>query len=612
MEHNLLKRKSLRPNLLLITLLLLAVSATMRAAERVIGYCPNEISSNVKPIGVSGSETYLQAAVKFPSSVMSAMKGNQITKIRIGIGSGMTSVYVWVRVGSLSSKAVVLQKVSDVVEGWNEVTLNTPYNIDGSEIYVGYMGKQPADNLCVWLDGQENKNATYISDGTWEDYYGQGWGALCIQAVVSGDNFLDDDVAAETITLDSAYYRTGSKAKADLSFVNQGLNTAENLSYSWQIDNQEPIVGSLSSALASSERATASAEFDLAGLSEGQHVLRAYINRSETSTDEEASNDTVSTPLLVYSTTYKHNILLEQFTTIPCSNCPYGDRVLEYATGGRDDIAWVAHHVGYRTDELTLSTSSNYMNFGVRGAPYAMLDRTVVESGGSAPAFSIGYSSAVSGGNRVKGYFEDLLSAPTFAKVDVSCDYDEGTRELKVTAKGERNGIFEALQSDVCLTMFVTEDNVTAKVAQAGTTDDYTHDHVLRAVLTSTFGDGVTWSGNSFESTKSVTLEESWKPADVTAIAFISKPYVSSNPSNAQVINTGMAKIPGLTGIKAVNMDDCAVRFSDGRLVVNGQYDSVSVYKADGTQVNPMNVQRGMYIVKLRKDGKVITKKVMF
>jgi len=259
---------------------------------------------------VSGYSTYLQAAVKFPSSVMAAMKGNKLTKIRIGVGAGMTSAYVWVRVGSLDASATVLQKVDNVVEGWNEVTLKTPYEIDGSEIYVGYMGKQPSDNLCVWLDGTENKNATYIYDGSWVDYYGQGWGSLCIQGVVSGDNFLDSDVAAESITLDSAYYRSDSKAKAELTFVNQGLNAAENLSYSWQIDNQELVSGSLASALASSDRATVSAEFDLAGLSEGKHVLRAFINRAENSTDEAADNDTISIPLLVYATSYKHNILL--------------------------------------------------------------------------------------------------------------------------------------------------------------------------------------------------------------------------------------------------------------------------------------------------------------
>lgn len=194
---------------------------------------------------------------------------------------------------------------------------------------------------------------------------------------------------------------------------------------------------------------------------------------------------------------------------------------------GRDDVVWAAHHVGYRTDELTISPSSSYMNFGVTGAPMCTLDRMVVSSDSSYPAFSIGYTSAAQGGSMVKEYMDGLVAVPTFAKVDVSCAYDESSRQLTVTAKGERNGIFEQLHPNVCLTMFITEDNVTAKTVQTGTTDDYTHDHVLRAVLTDTFGDDVTWNGNAFESTKTVTLDGSWKPADITAIAFISKPLAA-------------------------------------------------------------------------------------
>lgn len=591
--------KSLRG---ILPIVLFVYALTVHAVEKVIGYCPDSLTENVYPVGVSGQQVYVSAAVKFTANTMQSLKGNQITKIRIAIGSGMQNVYAWVRVGSYDASPATMQKVTAPVEGWNEVTLATPYDIDGSEIYVGYSGRQPSDNLCVWLDGTDNANATYIKDGTsWDDYYGYGWGSLCIQAVVSGDNFVESDLAVESITLDSTYYNNASSATATFTVVNQGKQDMSACGYKVEVDDGAAISlsGTIDGGVAASGKEAITKKLDLSKLSEGVHTLRFFLTHDDNSTDMVASNDTLTKDLLVYSTQYKKNVLLEQYTTIACVNCPYGDNVLNKACSGRDDVAWVAHHVGYYTDELTIDESSSYMTFGVTGAPMATVDRTFlqVETNQTKPAFSIGINDASQGAQLVDAIFDYLCSFPAFVQVTPTLSYDESTRLLTVTARGECNAIFQSLTPATCINLFVTEDNVTAKKVQTGTTNDYTHYHVLRSVLTDTFGDDIVWDGNAFTVTKTVTLDEAWKPEDIKVVAFISKPYSSNNVNNAQVINAATVKITGLSAISNIKSDAA---------------DAVEVYTVDGKKVDANHLRSGMYIIKERANGKTVTKKLIY
>lgn len=586
----------------IIPFVLFAYAFTAQAVEKVIGYCPDSLTENVYPVGVSGQQVYVSAAVKFTANTMQSLKGNQITKIRIAIGSGMQNVYAWVRVGSYDATPTTMQKVSSPTEGWNEVTLATPYDIDGSEIYVGYSGRQPSGKLCVWLDGEDNANATYIKDGTsWDDYYGYGWGSLCIQAVVSGDNFVESDLAVESIALDSTYYKNTSSARATITVVNQGKQDFAECGYKVEVDDGSAIshTGTIYGGVAASEKETLTADLDLSKLTEGVHTLRFMLIQNGESTDMVTENDTLTKELLVYSTQYDKNVLLEQYTTIACVNCPYGDAVLNKAVSGRSNIAWVAHHVGYYTDELTIDESSSYMTFGVTGAPMATVDRTFlqVESSQTKPAFSIGFNDASQGAQLVDALFDYQCSFPAFAQVTPTLDYDESTRLLTVSVSGQCNDIFRTLTPETCLSIFLTENNVTAKRVQTGTTDDYTHNHVLRSVLTDTFGDAIEWDGNTFTATKTVTLDEAWKPEDVRVVAFISKPYSSNNVNNAQVINAATARITNLSAISTLKSDEA---------------DSVEVFTADVKRVDSKSLGHGLYIIKVRAKGKTETKKLIY
>ena len=129
--------------------------------------------------------------------------------------------------------------------------------------------------------------------------------------------------------------------------------------------------------------------------------------------DEKSDNDTLSIPFYVYTSSFPRTVLLEHFTSLPCINCPEGDRLLEEIVPSRQDVAWVSHHVGYKEDEFTLTESRPYVNFGVLGNPYIILDRTTFD--GDTPAFIFNNKSTT----ELNMYF-DIATQQAFFRPDES------------------------------------------------------------------------------------------------------------------------------------------------------------------------------------------------
>ena len=376
--------------------------------QTTLGYCSDEISANADPIGVQGQAVSIGAAIRIPVSKMAGLKGGKITKIRIGTKSGLTGIYVWIR-SSLDGKAEVLQRLGNTTDGWNEVALDTPYEITGEEIYIGYSGKQPAGVMAVLANEEEQKGATYLSiENEWTDYYGKGFGALYIQAIAQA-TLPETDLAIGDFTMDKTFYKTDEPLNFSFNLSNEGTKSISGYSISYRINDGEEITEDINKSINAGAKETYSKEIPANDYGEGTHQIKVYISKlAGGAIDEIALNDTLKGTFSIYATSYPHKILLEQFTTINCVNCPYGGKVLTAAISERDDVVWVAHHVGYGTDELTLSESGDYLKFGVSGAPAAMIDRTKIPAATdtSYPPFGIGYSNTIAGAKIVTSYMD--------------------------------------------------------------------------------------------------------------------------------------------------------------------------------------------------------------
>lgn len=580
-----------------------AAVPTKAAAEGevVLGYCPDEISPKASIIGLSGQAATVSAAISIPSAKMAGMTGGKITKIRIGAKAGIERVYVWIR-PSLSEAALVLEKLGDTVDGWNEITLSKPYEITGEEIYIGFLGQMTAACEGLYFDGDTHEEACWLSlNNTWGNYASQGWGSLCIQAVAQA-TLPESDLAVGNLTYAKTFYNPEEGLDFAVRVYNQGSSDMNGYVVSYGIEGREMTEQKVDAVLKAGENADFSGRIDLAGLTEATYQATVSVRPLEQgATDEVEANNTVSGPFSIFLTSYEKKILVEQFTTINCPNCPAGSAVLNQMASKRTDLVWVAHHVGYGTDELTLTASNTVMNnFQVGGAPFAMFDRTYIPGEGTV-AVGIGYTNASYGAGIVGAYADYCASVPAFVSVVVAGNYNPETRELTVDVTGEKNNLFDTYYEAANLTVYLIENGIVADQPQSGYAGQsaYVHHHVLRATLTPIMGQAVTWEGNRYSYQTTTTLDAGWVAGRMSIVAFLNKPFTGL--ATSQVLNAAEAVVsdPTYSGIETAGMQGIALRAVDGTIVADGPCDRMEVYAADGRPMRNEALAEGLYVVRV-------------
>lgn len=529
-----------------ITALMLFITSGAQAATVTLGYCNNEIKDTDYRNDIQ-FDAPVQGAIRFTSAQLSAYKGAKITKLRIGAEAGMTKTYLWVR-PSLSQPAVAIKRLGTTADGWNEVILDSPYTITGDEIYIGFNGTMPQGNHII-MNGMTNSNGAFVAiDNQWEDFSTENAGSLLIQAIVETEGEMATaDLGLESIQADSKFAKNGEKRNFMATIGNYGNETVKVPTLHFQIGNMPEQTYTEENEIKAGSNITVNFSSEINNLPEGKNTMKVWIDDPEGSTD----NNSLETELYAYTTSYPRKILLEQFTTINCTNCPAGNRTLNKNFGSKDNVVWVAHHVGFGEDELTADASRDIMNLGVTSAPLAMLDRTMLAiSENGTPTFGIGYSNESIGAQFMSIAYAQANLQPSFVSVNINAEYNEQTRELKAIVSGEKNDdLYSLLYDKTNLTVYLTEDNVKAETVQTGGgANDYYHNHVLREALTEAFGDELTWNGNSYTASFTKTLPANWKSEDMKIIAFVNHPY-NGNPQNAEVLNTNSVSLSTLTAI---------------------------------------------------------------
>ena len=148
--------------------------------------------------------------------------------------------------------------------------------------------------------------------------------------------------------------------------------------------------------------------------------------------------------------------------------------------------------------------------------------------------------------------------------------------------------------NDASLTVYVVEDGIVGQQLNLGTwVNNYTHNHVLRDLVTKVVGDGINWTdGGKYENTYTVTLGSDWVVENLKVVAFISqKPTSATSPDlkNMAIYNANEVQVTDATGIRGINN------------VVESAADSY--FTVDGRQVS--QPQRGLNIVRMA-DGNTV------
>ncbi len=578
--------------------------ATASDATIEYGFC-GELAQS---LGFAKLGTY-RAFLKVPVADATKYAGAQITGVKVGLGEFAKdhNAQILILKDLEGSEPIYTQAFTPTQTSWNEVALETPYTINGEEIYIGYQinsGTSPfgVDNLIA----NENSDIVGLEDkGSYKYLHigSQGFGNNCIKIVLTGDKLPKYDFSVEDLTI-KQYVTTGEEFSISTTVKNIASEAISSFDVAYQIGNAEPVVSTitLDEALVNSKSYTFSID-KLVVNESGMYDVTVTVSNLNGQADEYEANNSMTKAITAVSTFVPRKLLLENFSTAQCGNCPRVHEIIKEVLMDRNDVAWVVHHAGYGTDTYTIDASSKYLWFyGTGGtyAPAAMLDRRFLKEIDALGARGIVTAPVFfpdSKESLIK-YINYCAEQPAFISLNITDVYNEETRELTVRVTGESSAELAVVPN---INIFLTENGLTGY--QSGGGNKYTHDHVVRKVMTSTWGDQLTFDNNKFDVTYTCTLDEAWKAENMSVVAFVAD-YNEKNYNECTVHNTEFKVLEYGAAVGKLTNDQCRVMSINKTVNFTGKYNNAAVYTIDGRLVQVANGKAcitldnaGVYIV---------------
>lgn len=430
--------------------------------------------------------------------------------------------------------------------------------------------------------------------------FGTQYGNFCIQAVVKGGSFPDEDITISSFT-SSKFVQAGQNIAYSYRIKNNGNNIPSAYTIDVMLDNNVIATAETPVALTNSPQTVNGNATIPADAVSGKHTLAVKVTKINGQAPTEYTEDDIAgMDVSVYAESMlRQKNLVEEFTSTKCVACPYAGPVLEALTELRDNIIIMAHHDNIpQPDDPMVCDESLALSktFNQSGNPCAMFNRyyeTNTElNSAQTITLGIGYKSQYvnQAAEMLNQVIENSNSVPTFANINIKTEYNESTRELSVEVYGSGVSDFkDYLGEDAVLSVFLTEDGI--KAAQTGGSRDAIHNHVTRKALSDIFGGAINWDGNTYSNKYTITLDSSWKPENMHVVAFINRP-VKTNIDDVYVNNAEICKVgESITaGIEAPITD-------------KGTGVEVERYTVDGRKIS--KPVKGLNIVKM-SDGRTI------
>lgn len=504
-------------------------------------------------------------AVFYPAATMQAYKGCRITRVQLQTytRTGKDSLRI-VIARAPGKKPLYTQTVHEEVEGWADIALDTPYGIDGDDLFIGYtvVGTRMLCYSNALVSGQEY---VWKKAGGWALYTGDY--AATLMATVEGDH-LPQDVRLTTAVMPS-HAVAGTYVKFSGQVVNLGASAVNSLTVTYYKDDvpagQETVEGL---SIASRQKGY----FALKGLhldQEGEPLVSFAITAVNGVPDGvPADNASRTVNMIVRKTFTKRKTLFEVFSTELCPNCPEAHATIDRLLGGKSDIIEVGHHSAFYTDPYTVQESVDYEWFFKQYklyAPAMMFNRTSLADD-YPNVFSDGVAPMPVSQAAIETVYPIAEADPAYATVDITRTYNAATRLLSVHVEG-RQLLPWATPDSLRLSVMLTEDSLYTE-DQRGAAAGFYHRHSLRRMLTPQWGDKINLA-NGYSATYTTTLPAEWREGQMRIVAFVSN-YDSLDKTNCRVLNA--AEAPVLDG----GTNAISPTLAAGRLTFDGLKISAS------------------------------------
>ena len=617
----------------LISLLLtgtLCASSMSASSPVYYGFSPKTCAEdNLSAIG-SGANAFMEAAIRLDPSVdplVAKLQGHRIIGVRCYLradykqkSKGFSCVKAYT--GGLEDKAV--SKTVNFLAGWNEVMFDEPIEIGQTPVYVGYQVYETQGEpypLAAYKDAQV-PGVCYINPGR------KGWiedssrGTLMIEAIIDADESLLDGhvlvapfaqpliVAPGTDFSCSLYvHNQSARPVSDIVYTSRDAEGNVTASHSLKFDEPLPPYGSytLTGALG-------------APLTEGSSVT---LLTEATEIDGDKADGCMASPLTLYvSSDVFHRVpLVEEFTGLRCTNCPFMFYYLDMALEAyAKPHVYVSHHAGYSDDVLTKPCDKSLLYlFGPDGSynPAVMYDRRIMQ-GRDVPV--LGATSEL-GTAQYDSRIAEAMGQPALAKVLVESEVSADKASCRVYGKISKAAL--DFKDDLYITAYLLEDDIPAKgrLHQSGldeipedAPDDLLERFRHRGVIRHCFSTGdngdrlpVDAEGNFEVSFADISPESAWNLDECEAVAFVHKVNAADLADN-YVLNAGAVRFneyaqTGTVGVAAPAAQALRILVTPSGRILPSEPDAVlDVYTLSGIRCDPAaELPRGIYIVRWQR-----------
>ncbi len=223
---------------------------------------------------------------------------------------------------------------------------------------------------------------------------------------------------------------------------------------------------------------------------------------------------------LVSPSPQPRTVLLEDFTGVNCQYCPEGHTIMEtIETATPDQVVLLGVHAGgfavpsgNQPDFRTPWGNAMNSFFAVSAYPSGVINRHTFPAP-MGVAMGRGYWAAAA---------QEMMAASSPVNLGLASTYNASTREVSIAL--ELLYTANSPGGTDYVNVVIKESGINGPQASTtGTIASYTHDHVVRAAITPTWGDVVsaTTAGSFHALTYTYTLPDTWVAANCEVVAFV-------------------------------------------------------------------------------------------
>lgn len=339
---------------------------------------------------VGNGACYIAGVMGIPAATAAEFEGNTIDKVRFAISLSKNTEVTLFMTHALTQEPFYTQKInmtaSNMWQEMREVELTTPYTIDGSAVYIGYMMQATSNDYPIVFDGLSGNYSTNgdivgistTSAATKSMEYihvGSQFGNVCIEALITGEFPVVKPVATQLRTAN--YVGKGKPFAAWFNFQNFGTEPISSITISQSFGDAaaQTKVVNLPEPMAMS---AAIEKIYLTGLTlDTEGTTKLYCSIDAVNGNPLPEPIAMSTDVRTLITQSPLMMVVEEGTAQTCGYCPRGIMAFEYMNENyKDYFIGIAAHANFNGtyDNMGIKQYDGILNY-ISGFPGCQVNR---------------------------------------------------------------------------------------------------------------------------------------------------------------------------------------------------------------------------------------------